>query len=57
LQSLSHWQETGDERAYWISRLSRELNAWTEIVDRYLPWIETLTHPPNSFLANSVRTP
>jgi cyclic beta-1,2-glucan synthetase len=50
LQNLSQWQESGDERAYWISRLSRELNAWTEIVDRYLPWIETLTHPPDSFL-------
>ena len=31
-------------------RLGRELSAWTEIVDRYLPWMETLTHPPDSFL-------
>ncbi|HEY4361384.1 MAG TPA: glucoamylase family protein [Bryobacteraceae bacterium] len=50
LQSLAHRQEAGDERTYWISRLSQELTAWIEIVDRYLPWIETLTHPPDSFL-------
>ncbi len=50
LQSLAHRQEAGDERAYWITRLSHELTAWTDIVDRYLPWIETLTHPPDSFL-------
>ncbi len=36
--------------AYWIARLAAELNAWIEIVDRYLPWMETLTHPPDSLL-------
>ena len=50
LQNMNHWQEPGDERAYWVARLSRELSAWTEVVDRYLPWIETLTQPPDSIL-------
>jgi cyclic beta-1,2-glucan synthetase len=50
LQKRSHWEEAGGERAYWISKLSHELMQWTMLVDRYLPWIETLTHPPDSFL-------
>ena len=50
LQNSNHLQEADGERVYWISRLSSELNAWIEIVDRYLPWIETLTHPSDSFL-------
>jgi cyclic beta-1,2-glucan synthetase len=50
LQSTAKWRETGDERAYWISRLAGEVSAWIEIVHRYLPWMETLTHPPDSLL-------
>ncbi|HXP88164.1 MAG TPA: glucoamylase family protein [Bryobacteraceae bacterium] len=50
LQDTRRWQESGDERAYWTSRLERELNAWTEIIDQYLRWMETLTQPPDSFL-------
>jgi cyclic beta-1,2-glucan synthetase len=50
VKNAQRWQETGDERAYWTSRLRRELAGWSEIVDRYLPWMETLTHPPDSFL-------
>ena len=50
LQSLSHWQEGAGERVYWISKLSRELTAWTDTINRYLPWVETLTHPPDAFL-------
>jgi cyclic beta-1,2-glucan synthetase len=44
------WQESGDERGYWTSRLQRELAAWTEIIDQCLPWMETLTQPPDSSL-------
>ncbi len=50
LQEIRRWQESGDERAYWTSRLERDLNAWTETVDRYLRWMETLAQPPDSFL-------
>jgi cyclic beta-1,2-glucan synthetase len=50
LQNAAQWRETGDEHTYWISKLTAELNAWIEVVDRYLPWMETLTHPPDSFL-------
>lgn len=50
LQTVAQWQDTDGERAYWISRLSGELNAWTELIDRYLPWIETLTQPSDSLL-------
>ena len=40
----------GDECSYWASRLVAEVTAWTETVDRYLRWMETLTRPPDSFL-------
>jgi cyclic beta-1,2-glucan synthetase len=50
LQDSLRWQETGGERAYWTSRLARELTAWIEIVDQYLRWMETLTQPPDSVL-------
>jgi cyclic beta-1,2-glucan synthetase len=50
LQDTQRWQESGNERGYWTSRLQRELAGWTEIVDQYLPWMETLTQPPDSFL-------
>ena len=50
LRSLSPWQEDG-ESAYWIGRLSRELNAWIELADRYLGWIDLLTLPQDSSLA------
>ena len=50
LQNTQRWQESGDERAYWTSRLQRELSAWADVVDQYLRWMETLTQPPDSFL-------
>jgi cyclic beta-1,2-glucan synthetase len=50
LQNAAHWREAGDEPGYWIARLTAELNAWVEVVDRYLPWMETLTHPPDSLV-------
>jgi cyclic beta-1,2-glucan synthetase len=40
----------GDECSYWASRLMGEVTAWIETVDRYLPWMETLTRPPDAFL-------
>ena len=51
LQDSGRWHEAGDERAYWISALARELDAWTQVFERYLGWMETLNRPPDSFLA------
>ena len=39
-----------DERLYWASRLAAELASWTETVERYLRWMETLASPPDSSL-------
>ncbi len=50
LQSAAQWYEPTDERAYWILRLARELDSWIAVVEQYLKWMETLTHPPDSFL-------
>jgi cyclic beta-1,2-glucan synthetase len=49
-QDTRRWQEPGDERGYWTSRLERELTAWTEVIDHYLRWMETLAQPADSFL-------
>ena len=49
----ARWQDTGgDERAYWLARLTREVNSWIETLDRYLHWMETLAEPPDSSLAS-----
>ncbi len=50
LQDAARWQEPDDQRSYWISRLAGEIGAWSDTVNRYLPWMETLTRPPDSFL-------
>ena len=34
--------ERGEEVRYWASRLESELKSWTETVDLYLKWMETL---------------
>lgn len=50
LQDAARWQEPDDERSYWTSRLAAEIGAWSDTVSRYLPWMETLSGPPDSFL-------
>jgi cyclic beta-1,2-glucan synthetase len=51
LRDLGRWPDTaGEERSYWLSRLTRELNSWIETLNRYLRWMETLTQPPDSVL-------
>ncbi|HUA87616.1 MAG TPA: glucoamylase family protein [Bryobacteraceae bacterium] len=39
------------ERSYWISRLASELDAWTQTIERYLPWMETLANPAGAIPA------
>ena len=50
LKDSRRWQEEGDERSYWVTRLARDVGAWIAVVDRYLRWMETLMEPPDSFL-------
>ncbi len=45
LQQLQEMQK-GDEASYWASRLEYELKSWTETVELYLKWMETLMRPP-----------
>ncbi len=42
--------DSGDEKSYWISRLVGQLEACSQSVDRYLPWMEILSQPPDSFV-------
>ncbi len=51
LRVAQRWHMTAtDERSYWASRLSTELASWTNTVERYLRWMETLASPPDSSL-------
>jgi hypothetical protein len=40
--------ERGEEVGYWASRLEAELRCWTETVDLYLKWMETLMRAPEA---------
>jgi cyclic beta-1,2-glucan synthetase len=51
LQEVKRWQPAAvDERYYWAGTLIRECGAWIDVIDRYLRWMEILSHPPDSFL-------
>jgi cyclic beta-1,2-glucan synthetase len=50
LKDSRRWQEEGDERSYWVTRLARDVGVWVAVVDRYLRWMEILMEPPDSFL-------
>jgi len=41
---------SANEQSYWISRLAHELEACSQTVYRYLPWMEILSQPPDSFV-------
>lgn len=47
LQQIREMHKKG-EVPYWASRLDYELKSWSETVDLYLKWIETLMRPPES---------
>ena len=51
LTEARRWQEAKEERSYWVSHLARDVDQWIEVVERYLRWMETLSMPPDSFLA------
>ncbi|HTA47754.1 MAG TPA: glucoamylase family protein [Bryobacteraceae bacterium] len=51
LRVAQRWHGTQtDERLYWAARLSTEHAAWTDTIERYLRWMETLALPPDSSL-------
>ena len=51
LHDAGRWQDA-DERAVVLGSQSARAScsSWTDIVDRYLRWMETLAQPPDSFL-------
>jgi cyclic beta-1,2-glucan synthetase len=47
-----HRHGTSAERAvYWIGQVERQLARWTEIIERYFPWVERLTGIPEEYLS------
>ncbi len=54
LREVQRWHiAPTDERSYWAERLSTELGSWTDTVERYLRWMETLASPPDSALQST----
>ncbi len=50
-RDVSRWDSvTGGERAYWAARFAAEIDAWTEVVDTQLRWVETVSRPTETFL-------
>src|SRR6185437_4337323 len=50
-RDVIRWEAgTGGDRAYWASRFAAEVDAWIEVVDRQLRWVETLSRPTENFL-------
>ncbi len=53
LRESGRWPDVeGEERSYWLGRLTAEIDSWTATLDRYLRWMETLTQPPDRLLAD-----
>ena len=51
LQDIGRWSDDSSiDRSYWVEALARELKSWIAALDRYLPWMETLARPPDSYL-------
>jgi len=40
--------QRGEDASYWASRFEYELGSWTETVELYLKWMETLMRPPEA---------
>jgi cyclic beta-1,2-glucan synthetase len=38
------------ERAYWLTRLEKQIETWIQYLNRYLAWIEVMFAPPDEFL-------
>jgi cyclic beta-1,2-glucan synthetase len=51
LRITQKWADSsGEERTYWLTRLTAELHAAIEVADRHLRWMETLAQPPDASL-------
>ncbi len=52
-RDVSRWEAaSGGERAYWASRFVAEIDAWIDVINRNLRWVETLSRPSEGFLAH-----
>jgi cyclic beta-1,2-glucan synthetase len=50
-RDVVRWQSgSGGDRTYWAAHFAAEIDAWIEVVDRHLRWVETLSRPAESFL-------
>jgi cyclic beta-1,2-glucan synthetase len=50
-RGVGRWESGSDGgRAYWASRFAAEVDAWLELVDQHLRWVDTLSRPAESFL-------
>jgi cyclic beta-1,2-glucan synthetase len=38
------------ERAYWFTRLERQIESWNHYFDQYVKWADLLSAPPDDFL-------
>jgi len=38
------------ERAYWFTRLEKQIESWIQHADHYLRWLDVLAAPPDEFL-------
>jgi len=52
-RDVGRWESgSGGDRSYWATRFAAEIDAWSEIVDHQLRWVETLSRPADAFLAH-----
>ena len=50
-RDIGRWESgSGGDRAYWASRFVAEIGEWTELVDRHLKWVQTLSRPAENLL-------
>ncbi len=49
-ESLRWSEGPSGERAYWYTRLVRQIESWIEHGDQYLHWLNVLAAPPDEFL-------
>jgi cyclic beta-1,2-glucan synthetase len=50
------WVSEGrlDEPAYWAEKIRTQLTAWIEILDRYLPWVDTLIESSDEIITTLI---
>jgi len=50
-RDVNKWESgSGGDRAYWAARFVAEIDAWIDVIERNLRWVETLSRPTEEFL-------